>query len=115
MSENTALLSDMLTDFGRSVSNNADLLSSLKDLVPTLRQMIAVQQPPEEFKIMSAKIHDTYQVVSEMRQSLSVQIDRPSFYFLDACGVTATFDLVFFDNWDILEIAIAAKFVGACF
>ncbi|KAE9981990.1 hypothetical protein BLS_006742 [Venturia inaequalis] len=115
VSENTALLSDMLTDFGRSVSNNADLLSSLKDLVPTLRQMIAVQQPPEEFKIMSAKIHDTYQVVSEMRQSLSVQIDRPSFYFLDACGVTATFDLVFFDNWDILEIAIAAKFVGACF
>ncbi|RDI84063.1 hypothetical protein Vi05172_g5995 [Venturia inaequalis] len=110
VSENTALLSDMLTDFGKSVSNNADLLSSLKDLVPTLRQMIAVQQPPEEFKIMSAKIHDTYQVISEMRQNLSVQIDRPSFYFLDACGVTATFDLAFFDNWDIFEIAIAAKF-----
>lgn len=108
--ENTALLSNMLAEFGKSVSQNADFLRSMKDLVPALQKMITVQQPLEEIEIMGARIHDTYQIVSSMRQSLPMQIDRSSFYFLDACGLTATFDLAFFDDWETFEGAIAAKF-----
>lgn len=110
VSENTALLSEMLTDFGKGVSANAGLLSSLQDLAPTLQKMISMHQPLEDFVNMGNKIHDTYQMVSEIRQSLPVQIDRPSFYFLDACGFSTTFDLAFFDNWEIFEVTIAAKF-----
>lgn len=110
VSKNTALLSEMLSDFGNSVSKNEDFLSSLEDLVPTLQKMILMQQPLAELVVMGGKIHNTYQMISEIRQSLPVQIDRPSFYFLDACGFSATFDLAFFDNWEIFEVAIAAKF-----
>jgi hypothetical protein len=112
MSENTALLSELLTSFGKSVTENADLVSSLRDLVPALQKVLSAQeaQNRDYFNVMGTKIQDTFQLVSEIRQSLPVQIDRPSFYFLDACGFSATFDLAFFDNWEIFEVAIGAKF-----
>jgi hypothetical protein len=112
MSENTALLSELLTGFGKSVTENVDLVSSLRDLVPALQKMISAQeaQNRDYFNVMGTKIQDTFELVSEMRQSLPVQIDRPSFYFLDACGFSFIFDLALFDNWEIFELVIGAKF-----
>jgi hypothetical protein len=114
LSENTTVLSAMLTDFGKSVSENVEFLSTLKDLVPTLQRMISAQksqvllhQQLDHFKSIGDKVQDT---LIEIRQSLPMQIDRPSFYFLDACGFSYTFDLAFFDNWEILESTIGAKF-----
>jgi hypothetical protein len=112
MSENTALPSELLANFAKSVTENVELLSTLKNLAPTLQKLISAQEAQSRncFQAIGTQIQDTFQLVSEIRQSLPVQIDRPSFYFLDACGFSATFDLAFFDNWEIFEVAIGAKF-----